>query len=201
MSLRRGAKILGLTQRRNGATSDKWKKSMIENKIAKHILDAGILIHRTVEIMKNTLRRSGAAWNIWPHATPQWRNEKLKKESILTGFRADLIVSEKVIVELKSVERLQPIHFKQLLTYLGLTDMRLGLLINFGENLLKNGFKRVVNGLEESWKTRCDVEAWRENIGSHATALRVINERNQWSRTKLPNTFWTLGSSSTGLVE
>jgi len=68
----------------------------------------------------------------------------------LTGFRADLIVSEKVIVELKSVERLQPIHFKQLLTYLRLTDMRLGLLINFGENLLKNGFKRVVNGLEES---------------------------------------------------
>ncbi len=66
------------------------------------------------------------------------------------GFRADLIVSEKVIVELKSVERLQPIHFKQLLTYLRLTDMRLGLLINFGENLLKNGFKRVVNGLEES---------------------------------------------------
>jgi len=61
-----------------------------------------------------------------------------------------LIVSEKVIVELKSVERLQPIHFKQLLTYLRLTDMRLGLLINFGENLLKNGFKRVVNGLEES---------------------------------------------------
>jgi len=66
------------------------------------------------------------------------------------GFRADLIVSEKVIVELKSVERLQPINFKQLLTYLRLTDMRLGLLINFGENLLKNGFKRVVNGLQES---------------------------------------------------
>jgi GxxExxY protein len=60
-----------------------------------------------------------------------------------------LIVSEKVIVELKSVERLQPVHSKQLLTYLRLTDMRLGLLINFGENLLKNGFKRVVNGLVE----------------------------------------------------
>jgi len=66
------------------------------------------------------------------------------------GFQADLIVAEKVIVELKSVERLQPVHSKQLLTYLRLTDMRLGLLINFGENLLKNGFKRVVNGLEES---------------------------------------------------
>ena len=61
------------------------------------------------------------------------------------GFRADLIVSEKVIVELKSVERLQPVHLKQLLTYLRLTDMRLGPLINFGENLLRNAFKRVVN--------------------------------------------------------
>lgn len=54
----------------------------------------------------------------------------------------------KVIVELKSVEHLLPVHSKQLLTYLRLTGLRLGLLINFGEHLLKDGFKRVVNGLE-----------------------------------------------------
>ncbi len=65
------------------------------------------------------------------------------------GFRADLIVAQKVIIELKSVERLQPVHSKQLLTYLRLTGCRLGLLINFGENLMKDGFKRIVNGLEE----------------------------------------------------
>lgn len=64
------------------------------------------------------------------------------------GFRADLIVEQKVIIELKSVERLMPVHSKQLLTYLRLTGCRLGLLINFGENLMKDGFKRVVNGLE-----------------------------------------------------
>jgi len=64
------------------------------------------------------------------------------------GFRADLFVEQKVIIELKSIERLQPVHSKQLLTYLRLTGCRLGLLINFGENLLKDGFKRVVNGLE-----------------------------------------------------
>jgi GxxExxY protein len=64
------------------------------------------------------------------------------------GFRADLFVEKKGIIELKSVERLQPVHSKQLLTYLRLTDSRLGLLINFGENLLKDGFKRVANGLE-----------------------------------------------------
>jgi len=64
------------------------------------------------------------------------------------GFRTDLFVEQKVIIELKSVERLQPVHSKQLLTYLRLTGCRLGLLINFGENLLKNGFKRVANGLD-----------------------------------------------------
>ena len=71
------------------------------------------------------------------------------------GFRADLFVERKVIIELKSVERLQPVHSKQLLTYLRLTGCRLGLLINFGENLLKDGFKRVANGLDigENFKT------------------------------------------------
>ncbi len=63
------------------------------------------------------------------------------------GFRADLIVEKKLIVELKSVERLQPVHSKQLLTYLRLTGCKLGLLINFGENLLKDGIKRVANGM------------------------------------------------------
>lgn len=63
------------------------------------------------------------------------------------GFRADLIVEKKLIVELKSVERLQPVHSKQLLTYLRLTGCKLGLLINFGENFLKDGIKRVANGM------------------------------------------------------
>jgi len=63
------------------------------------------------------------------------------------GFRADLIVEGKVIIELKSVEHLQPVYSKQLLTYLRLMDCRLGLLINFGEHLLKDGFKRIANGL------------------------------------------------------
>ena len=65
------------------------------------------------------------------------------------GFRADIIVEDKVIVELKSVEKVAPVHKKQLLTYLRLADKRLGLLINFGERLIKHGITRVVNGLEE----------------------------------------------------
>lgn len=63
------------------------------------------------------------------------------------GFRADLIVEGKVIIEIKSVEGLAPVHFKQLLTYLKITDKKLGLLVNFNEALIKNGIRRVVNGL------------------------------------------------------
>lgn len=64
------------------------------------------------------------------------------------GFRVDLIVENLVIVELKSVEKMVPVHKKQLLTYLRLADKRLGLLINFGEELIKDGVSRVVNGLQ-----------------------------------------------------
>jgi len=65
------------------------------------------------------------------------------------GFRADIIVNQKVIIEIKSVRKLEDVHFKQLLTYLKLTNCKLGLLINFNESLLKNGLKRVINGTIE----------------------------------------------------
>jgi len=62
------------------------------------------------------------------------------------GFRADLIVEGKVIIELKSVEKINPVHKKQLLTYLKLTGMKLGYLLNFGEELMKDGITRIING-------------------------------------------------------
>jgi len=65
------------------------------------------------------------------------------------GFRADLVIDNKVIIELKSVEKLPLVSSKQLLTYLKLTGMRLGLLINFGAPLIKQGIHRVVNRLPE----------------------------------------------------
>lgn len=61
------------------------------------------------------------------------------------GFRADLFVNDAVIVEIKSVETIKPVHLKQVLTYLKLTHLEVGLLINFNEEVLKNGLKRVVN--------------------------------------------------------
>jgi GxxExxY protein len=65
------------------------------------------------------------------------------------GFRADLVVEEKVIVELKSVERVSKAHKKQVLTYLRLSGMKLGYLLNFGEALMKSGITRILNGYVE----------------------------------------------------
>ncbi|MEI7958586.1 MAG: GxxExxY protein [Verrucomicrobiota bacterium] len=65
------------------------------------------------------------------------------------GFRADIVVQDKVLIELKSIEEIAQVHKKQLLTYLRLMDKRLGLLINFGTSMIKNGIFRVVNGLED----------------------------------------------------
>ena len=62
------------------------------------------------------------------------------------GFRADLIIEEKVILELKSVERTNPAHKKQLLTYLKLSGLKVGYLLNFGEALMKDGITRIING-------------------------------------------------------
>ena len=66
------------------------------------------------------------------------------------GFRADLIVNGLVIIELKSVEQVSPVHKKQLLTYLRLTDLKVGYLLNFGDALMKDGIRRIINGKLES---------------------------------------------------
>ncbi|HEY1020519.1 MAG TPA: GxxExxY protein [Sediminibacterium sp.] len=71
-----------------------------------------------------------------------WKNQKLD-----LGFRADLIVENKCIIEIKSIEAIANVHYKQVLTYLKLTHIKLGLLINFNEELLKSGIRRIVNNL------------------------------------------------------
>jgi len=70
-------------------------------------------------------------------------------ECFSEGFRADLFVDGKVIIELKSVEKITPVHKKQLLTYLKLTNTKLGYILNFGEELMKKGIVRIVNGLSD----------------------------------------------------
>ena len=70
-----------------------------------------------------------------------------KEVQLEVGYRLDLLVENKVIVEVKSVENLMPVHYAQLLTYLKLSDLKLGLLINFNSKLLKNNIHRIVNNL------------------------------------------------------
>ena len=128
---------------------------MTENEIAKHVLDAAFIVHSKLGPgMFESVYEVLVAHEL---EKKQIFVERQKPISIVydgirfdEAFRSDLIVEGKVIVELKSVQALAPIHAKQLLTQLRLTGLKLGLLINFGEAHLKNGIKRVINGqLEE----------------------------------------------------
>jgi GxxExxY protein len=125
---------------------------MEENELSKIIVDTCYHIHvelgpglfesvyeeiLTYELIKRKLRvtRQQAVPVIW---------HGIKMDH---GFRADLIVENKVLIEIKSVESIAPLHKKQVLTYLKLTGLKLGLLINFNESLIKNGITRIVNNL------------------------------------------------------
>jgi len=72
---------------------------------------------------------------------------KYKELEFDVAYRIDLLINNKVLIELKSVSKLLPVHYKQTLTYLRLSGLKLGLLINFNEEYLKNGVHRIVNGL------------------------------------------------------
>jgi GxxExxY protein len=123
-----------------------------ENEIAKVIVDVAYQIHTQLgpgllesvyeAVMLYEIRKRGLQVDSQAPIPVVWEEVKLE-----VGFRADLIVERKVVVELKSVEQIAPVHKKQLLTYLRLADCRLGLLINFGAELIKNGISRVVNNL------------------------------------------------------
>ena len=125
---------------------------MHENEISRHIVDSAFQIHTTLgpgllesvyeEVMYYELTNRGLKVKR-QIGIPVFYNA-IKME---LGFRADLIVENKVIIELKSVESIAPVHQKQLLTYLKLSDLKLGLLINFNENLINAGIQRIVNNL------------------------------------------------------
>ena len=125
---------------------------MTENELSKIIVNTAFNIHQTLgpgllesvyeEIMYYELTEQGLMVDRQKGIPVFWKNLKMD-----IGFRADLIVENKVIIELKSVETIVPVFFKKLLTYLRLTDMKLGLLINFNEVLIKDGITRVVNKL------------------------------------------------------
>jgi len=128
--------------------------TMTENEIAQQIVDAAFKIHKTLgpgllesayqAILIYELQKRGLILEAEKQVPIIYESIQLD-----IGFRADLIVEDKVIVELKSIEQIAPVHKKQLLTYLRLSDKRLGLLINFGAPLIKDGITRIANHLDE----------------------------------------------------
>jgi GxxExxY protein len=128
--------------------------AMTENAIAKEIVDAAFRIHTTLGPgLLESVYDTVLAYELGRRGLRTVRQQAIpvvyESVQIDAGFRADLIVEDKVIVEVKSVELLAPVHKKQLLTYLRLADKRLGLLINFQVALIKDGITRIVNGLDE----------------------------------------------------
>ncbi len=127
---------------------------MTENAIAKEIVDAAFRVHtRLGPGLLESVYDTVVAYELGRRGLRVARQQPIPvvydEIRIDTGFRADLVVEDKVIVEVKSVANLAPVHKKQLLTYLRLADKRLGLLINFHVALIKAGISRVVNGLED----------------------------------------------------
>lgn len=127
---------------------------MHENDIARLIVDAAYQIHTTLGPgLLESVYEVVLAYELQKRGLEVTRQIPIpvvyEQMSFDEGFRADLLVQGKVIVELKSVEKVAPVHKKQLLTYLRLADKRLGLLINFGAALIKDGITRVVNRLKE----------------------------------------------------
>lgn len=125
---------------------------MTENEIAKQVVDAAFKIHTTLGPgLLESVYEAVLAYELKQRGLLVVRQQAIpvvyETVHLEEGFRADLIVEGKVIIELKSVEVIAPVHKKQVLTYLRLTNLKLGLLINFGEALIKDGITRVVNGL------------------------------------------------------
>lgn len=128
---------------------------MTENEISKMVVDAAIEIHRELGpgllesvyevLLADELIRRGLKVERQVLVPVTFRGRRFDE-----GFRADIIVDNKVILELKSVESVHDAHKKQLLTYLKLTGKTLGLLLNFGEAVMKSGITRIVNGLPEN---------------------------------------------------
>jgi GxxExxY protein len=124
----------------------------MENQISNKVILAAIEVHRNLgpgllesayeECICRELALNGICFERQLTLPVEYKGVALD-----CGYRLDLVVEKKVVLELKSVSRLEPIHDAQLLTYLKLSGLKLGLLLNFNATLMKDGIKRIVNGL------------------------------------------------------
>lgn len=125
---------------------------MTENEISKVVFECALKVHKTLG--PGLLESAYEECMFYELKKSNLRVEKQKALPLIyeevkldVGYRIDIIVEDKFIVEIKSVEALNDVHLAQLLTYLRLSDCKLGLLINFNVKLLKEGVRRVVNGI------------------------------------------------------
>jgi GxxExxY protein len=148
-----------------------------ENQITGVIVDVALDIHRRLgpgllesvyaAILAHELRKRGFHVETEYPIPVEWDTIRLD-----VGFRADLIVEHSVVVELKSIETIAPVHKKILLTYLRLADKRVGLLINFGAELLKDGIHRVVNNLPDGAHAEAQRPQSNKLSSAHSAPLR-----------------------------
>ena len=127
---------------------------MNENEIAKEVVDAAVHIHMELGpglletvyevVLARELESRGLKVERQVPVSIVYRGLRFEE-----GFRADMIVEGKVILELKSLEQTTKVHAKQVLTHLRLKGLKLGFVLNFGANLMKDGIERIVNGLPE----------------------------------------------------
>lgn len=128
--------------------------TVTENEIGRIVVDAAVKVHKGLGpgllesvyevVLAKQLQKRGLRVQRQIPVPIVFEDDKFDE-----GFRADIVVNECVVLELKSVEQLHPVHAKQVQTYLKLTGYRLGFLLNFNEALMKNGIVRCVNGLPE----------------------------------------------------
>jgi len=125
---------------------------MNENELSNKIIGAAIELHKVLgpglleSAYENALayELNNLGLNLKQQVPMPFVYKEIKLDA---GYRLDLLIENKVIIEIKSVETLAPVHFAQVLTYLKLSDLKLGLLINFNTKLLKEGIHRIVNNL------------------------------------------------------
>ncbi|HWD00669.1 MAG TPA: GxxExxY protein [Candidatus Sulfopaludibacter sp.] len=137
-----------------------------ENSLTEKILGAAIEVHKHLgpgllesayeECLCLELSRSGLRFQRQVHLPVQYKGLKLD-----CAYKMDVVVEESVIVEIKAVEELLPIHKAQILTYLRASGKRIGLLINFNVTKLKDGVRRVLNGYQNS---PCDLRVLRDSV-------------------------------------
>jgi GxxExxY protein len=128
---------------------------MTENDIGRIVVDAAVAVHRELGPgLLESVYEVILAFELGQRGLSVKRQVPIsihyKQMTFDEAFRADLMIEERVVIELKSVEQVSQAHKKQLLTYLRLTGCKLGFLLNFGEALMKRGITRTVNGIEDS---------------------------------------------------